>query len=102
MEIPGIEFLTFDWIIRSIRLTTVLQRSIFLGNFIAELYEILSLLGNSIVHGVMEISDFCRHLLSHLLLGRAVAIRFGVVRLVVRAQKRYTLGGWGYAPPENF
>ena len=34
---------------------------------------------------------------------RAVAIRFGVVRLVVRAQERYTLGGvWGHAPPEKF
>ena len=36
-------------------------------------------------------------------LSRAVAIRFGVIRLVVRAQERYTLGGpGGMLPQENF
>ena len=34
---------------------------------------------------------------------RAVAIRFGVIRLVVCAQECYTLGGaWGHAPPGKF
>ena len=34
---------------------------------------------------------------------RAVVIRFGVIRLVVRAQVRYTLGGpGGMLPQENF
>ena len=35
--------------------------------------------------------------------GRAVAIRFGAVRLVVHAQERYTLGGpGGMLPQKNF
>ena len=37
------------------------------------------------------------------ILSRAVAIRFGVIRLVVRAQERYTLEGpGGMLPQENF
>ena len=43
------------------------------------------------------------HRTIHALYIRAVAIRFGVVRLVVRAQERYTLGGSaGMLPQENF
>ena len=35
--------------------------------------------------------------------GRAVAIRFGVIRLVMRVQERYTLGGpGGMLLQENF
>ena len=52
----------------------------------------------AMLQNLVNVSQRCK-IISH----RAVAIRFGVVRLVVRAQECYTLGGsGGMLPQENF
>ena len=52
-----------------------------------------------ILIGMCAILQMCNDLWEY----RAVAIRFGVIRLVVCAQERYTLGGaGGMLPQENF
>ena len=47
MEIPGTEFLTLDWIIRSIRLTTVCSSEVMCNFYRGHLYTCVLLLAGS-------------------------------------------------------